>query len=73
MKRTLPTPRDHILGMLFLLPLAVPLIIAILLVASFTAVSAIPSCWRRLLNSGYGWSPRQKPLLPRSAYTWMRN
>ena len=33
----------------------------------------IRSSWRRLLNSGYGWSKRQRPLLPRSAYQWMRN
>jgi hypothetical protein len=33
--------------------------------------SVIRSSSRRLLNSGYGWSKRQKTLLPRSAYTWM--
>lgn len=33
-------------------------------------VSAIPSSWKRLLNSGYGWSKRQKTLLPRSDYGW---
>lgn len=32
--------------------------------------SEIRTSWRRLLNSGFGWSKRQKPLLPRSDYGW---
>lgn len=32
--------------------------------------SAIQSSWRRLLNSEYGWSRREKTLLPRSDYGW---
>lgn len=43
-----------------------------MLMALRKIVSAIPNSWRRLLNSGYGWSKHQKTLLPRSAYVWMR-
>lgn len=34
-------------------------------------VSAIRNSLRRLRNSGFGWSKRQKTLFPRSVYSWM--
>jgi hypothetical protein len=40
--------------------------------ASRKIVNATRNSWRRLRNSGFGWSKQQKTLLPRSAYTWLR-
>lgn len=40
------------------------------LMASLAIAKGIRSSWQRLRNSGYGWSKRQKPLLPRSDYGW---
>lgn len=40
------------------------------LMALRAIASVIRSSWRRLLNSGYGWSKRQKTHWPRSDYGW---
>lgn len=40
------------------------------LMALRSIASAIQNSWRRLRNSGYGWSKHQKTLFPRSDYGW---
>lgn len=79
-KTTLLAPFDlwdvaffPLVGLVIFLCVAVGICICWMWMALRAIASAILNSWQRLLNSGYGWSKRQKTLLPRSDYGWKPN